>query len=155
MPLPLAGGQSAATSAPPARRSGDAIRPKAVISGGPSHRRDRRDRDRRPLPPKPARGIRIAWIIAAVLAALNLAGAPYYLLVRAERVRSPMHPWLKPSGYIGQSAGLLAVAVFGFLWLYPLRKKFRWLAWTGRQSFSRYTAIPHKWHACVCCVPAC
>jgi len=42
-----------------------------------------------------------------------------------------MHPWLKPAGYIGQSAGLVALAIFIFLWLYPLRKKFRWLAFTG------------------------
>jgi hypothetical protein len=46
-------------------------------------------------------------------------------------VRSPLHPWLKSSGYIGQSAGLLALAMFLFLWLYPLRKKFRWLSFTG------------------------
>jgi hypothetical protein len=46
-------------------------------------------------------------------------------------VRSPLHAWLKPSGYIGQSAGLLALTIFVFLWLYPVRKKFRWLAFTG------------------------
>jgi hypothetical protein len=32
---------------------------------------------------------------------------------------------------VGQSAGLLALAIFLFLWLYPLRKKFRSLAFTG------------------------
>jgi hypothetical protein len=42
-----------------------------------------------------------------------------------------LHPWLRPSGYIGQSAGILSLAIFIFLWLYPLRKKFRWLAFTG------------------------
>jgi hypothetical protein len=56
---------------------------------------------------------------------------PYYALPIAARVRSPFHPWLKPAGYIGQSAGLLALTIFLFLWLYPLRKKFRWLAFTG------------------------
>ena len=49
----------------------------------------------------------------------------------AERVRSPLHPWLRPSGVIGQSAGILALAIFLFLWLYPLRKKVKALAWTG------------------------
>jgi hypothetical protein len=66
-----------------------------------------------------------------VLAAVAIVGWPYYFAPLAERVRSPMHPWLKPSGYIGQSAGLLALAIFLFLWLYPIRKKFRWLAFTG------------------------
>ncbi|HEX4600649.1 MAG TPA: hypothetical protein VH116_04580 [Gemmatimonadales bacterium] len=65
------------------------------------------------------------------LVAINVVGAPYYLLPIAGRVRSPWHPWLKPSGYIGQSAGLLALVIFLYLWLYPLRKKFRWLAFTG------------------------
>lgn len=60
-----------------------------------------------------------------------VAGFPYYSAPVAERVRSPLHPWLRPSGYIGQSAGLLAIAIFIFLWLYPIRKRARWLAWTG------------------------
>ena len=68
---------------------------------------------------------------AALLVAICVVGWPYYTLSVGERVRSPLHPWLRPSGYIGQSAGLLAVAIFIFLWLYPLRKQVRWLAWTG------------------------
>jgi hypothetical protein len=68
---------------------------------------------------------------AGLLGAICVVGWPYYTLSVGERVRSPLHPWLRPSGYIGQSAGLLAVAIFIFLWLYPLRKQVRWLAWTG------------------------
>ncbi len=70
-------------------------------------------------------------LFVAVLGAICIAGWRYYSLPMAGRVRSPLHPWLKPAGYIGQSAGLLALAIFIFLWLYPLRKKFRWLAFTG------------------------
>jgi hypothetical protein len=70
-------------------------------------------------------------LFLAMLGAIGLAGWPYYSLPMAERVRSPLHVWLKPSGYIGQSAGLLALTIFIFLWLYPVRKKFRWLAFTG------------------------
>jgi hypothetical protein len=70
-------------------------------------------------------------IVVGVLLAISVAGLPYYLLPVGERVRSPLHPWLRPSGYIGQSAGILAVTIFVFLWLYPLRKRVRWLAWTG------------------------
>ena len=70
-------------------------------------------------------------LFLALLGAICLAGWPYYVLPIAARVRSPLHPWLKPSGYIGQSAGILALTIFIFLWLYPIRKKFRWLAFTG------------------------
>jgi hypothetical protein len=70
-------------------------------------------------------------VIIGALAVVNIAGWPYYSLPVAERVRSPLHVWLKPSGYVGQSAGILALAIFIFLWLYPLRKKFKSLAWTG------------------------
>lgn len=80
-------------------------------------------------------GIRASRVLlvlfVALLVAITVFGLPYYLMPVSERVRSPLHPWLKPAGYIGQSAGLLAVAIFIFLWLYPIRKKARWLAWTG------------------------
>ena len=70
-------------------------------------------------------------LFVLTLGTVCVAGWPYYSLPMAARVRSPLHPWLKSSGYIGQSAGLLALVIFLFLWLYPLRKKFRWLAFTG------------------------
>lgn len=73
----------------------------------------------------------IATLFIILLAALNLFGMPYYLEPRAEQVRDPLHAWLKPSGWLGQGAGVLAVTIFLFLWLYPLRKRFRWLAFTG------------------------
>jgi hypothetical protein len=74
---------------------------------------------------------RPVFILVGLLVAANLAGLPYYTLSSAHRVRSPLHLWLKPSGVIGQAAGVGAFLVFMFLWLYPLRKKFRWLAFTG------------------------
>jgi hypothetical protein len=74
-----------------------------------------------------------------LLCGICIAGAPYYRLPAAGRVRSPLHVWFKPAGYIGQSAGLLALAIFLFLWLYPLRKKFRSLAWTG--SIARWLDV--------------
>jgi len=66
-----------------------------------------------------------------MLGAICVGGWSYYDSPMPERVRSPLHQWLKPSGYIGQSAGILALAIFIFLWLYPVRKRFRWLAFTG------------------------
>ena len=70
-------------------------------------------------------------LILAVLTLINVLGAPYYRMSQAERVRSALHPYLRPSGLVGQSAGILALVIFIFLWLYPLRKAYRWLAWTG------------------------
>ena len=79
----------------------------------------------------PARRHWLFRLFVLALGAVCIVGWPYYSLPMRARVRSPLHPWLKSSGYIGQSAGLLALAIFLFLWLYPLRKKFRWLAFTG------------------------
>jgi len=74
-----------------------------------------------------------------MLALLNLAGAQYYRLSLGERARSPLHEYLRPSGVVGQSAGLLALLIFFFLWLYPFRKKYRALAFTG--SIARWLDI--------------
>lgn len=76
-------------------------------------------------------------VVVAVVAALLLlsaVGAPYYLAPAADRVRDPLHPWLRPSGYVGQVAGIVALSIFLFLWLYPLRKAVRWLHWTGAMA---------------------
>jgi hypothetical protein len=62
---------------------------------------------------------------------ITLAGLPYYLLGPGERLRSALHPWLKPSGTVGLALGITGFAMFLFMWLYPLRKQVRWLAWTG------------------------
>lgn len=70
-------------------------------------------------------------VLLAGLGLVAAAGLPYYLRPLAERVRSPLHAWFRPSGYIGQTAGIVALAVFLVLWLYPLRKKYRWLGFTG------------------------
>jgi len=85
---------------------------------------------RRARPPLAAQRWPIS-VILGVLVVLNAAGASYYRLPMAERVRSPLHSWLRPAGLVGQSAGIAALLIFLFLWLYPLRKKYRALAFTG------------------------
>lgn len=77
---------------------------------------------------------RRTFVLAALVApliAINILGARYYLAPVSSRVRDPLHVWLRPSGYIGQSAGIVALLIFFFLWLYPLRKKWKALAFTG------------------------
>lgn len=92
-------------------------------------------RPQRPIAPRttapPAertpRGVRAAQAaglaVFALCGVLMLAAHAYYQAPIAMRVRHPWHSWLKPSGPVGQSLGLLALALFLFLWLYPLRKK--------------------------------
>jgi hypothetical protein len=70
-------------------------------------------------------------LLFASLIIINIVGYPYYSLPAAGRVRSPLHSWLKPTGFIGQSMGIVAMILFLSLWLYPLRKKYKWLAFTG------------------------
>ena len=65
------------------------------------------------------------------LIAINALAVPYYAMDQGARVRDPWHRMLRPSGLVGQSAGIIAFAIFVFLWLYPLRKKFKRLAFTG------------------------
>jgi len=108
---------------PDARRSPPGTEPKPIRVQTPPRQAPKRTRG-----PRIHRGLAV---VVTGLLGLTLFGLPYYLSPAAERVRHPLHPWLKPSGYIGQSAGLLALAIFLFLWLYPLRKRFRWLAFTG------------------------
>ena len=73
----------------------------------------------------------VLFAALAILVAISVLGAGYYTAPIGVRVRHPMHEWLRPSGIIGQGAGILAFTIFVFLWLYPLRKRFKSLAWTG------------------------
>ncbi|MCC6929495.1 MAG: hypothetical protein IT359_10940 [Gemmatimonadaceae bacterium] len=113
-------------SQPPSREGPSGLRSSvASVAGAP-----------RPIgAAQPSRAVRashvVTVVVLVVLGLANLAGAPYYLASTAERVRDPMHKLLRPSGLVGQSAGIAAFLIFAFLWLYPLRKKYRALAFTG------------------------
>ena len=65
----------------------------------------------------------VAVGIALLLVAIAIWGERYYTAPLAGRVRDARHEWLRPSGTIGQTLGLTALALFLFLWLYPLRKR--------------------------------
>lgn len=82
----------------------------------------------------PRDGEATRWSVSLLLGlplAVTALGLPYYLAGTAVRVRSPLHPILKSSGLVGQSLGVLGLAIFLFLWLYPLRKRFARLSFTG------------------------
>ena len=78
------------------------------------------------------RGKTALVIVAVAVTAVTVYGLPYFLLPVAQRLRHPLHVWLKPSGHVGQAAGLVAFSLFAFLYLYPVRKRFRALAFLGR-----------------------
>lgn len=75
---------------------------------------------------------RVVWsTVFLAFATIHVVALPYYSLSVAGRVRHPLHVWFKPSGYVGQTAGILAALLFLFMWLYSLRKRVRWLAFAG------------------------
>lgn len=91
---------------------------------------------------RPARPARFPWpadrVALLVLLALPLVvtawGLVYYAAPVAERVRAPLHALLRASGPVGQGFGILGLALFLFMWLYPLRRRFAWLGWMGRMG---------------------
>ena len=79
----------------------------------------------------------LAGYLTALLIAVSLVayGFSYYTLDAAHRPLSPKHVWLKPSGAIGVRLGMLGFALFLCIYLYPIRKRWPWLA---RQGSSRH-----------------
>ncbi|HTM89514.1 MAG TPA: hypothetical protein VL155_15010 [Terriglobales bacterium] len=63
--------------------------------------------------------------------ALALYGLDYYMLAAAQRPLSPKYDLLKPSGAIGLKLGILGLAMFFAIFLYPIRKRWKWLSRQG------------------------
>jgi hypothetical protein len=79
--------------------------------------------------------LRVAMAIAAavvLLVGLGWYGWDYYILDVEHRVEHPMHRILRPSGTVGLRLGMLGVALFLVIFIYPLRKRWRWLASIGK-----------------------
>ncbi|HET6348372.1 MAG TPA: hypothetical protein VFH88_04735 [Candidatus Krumholzibacteria bacterium] len=74
---------------------------------------------------------RVILIPTLLLLAVAAIGTPYYLSSTAERLRHPLHVWFRPSGYVGQTAGIITFVGFLFMWLFPMRKRFRKASWAG------------------------
>ena len=79
--------------------------------------------------------LRVAMAIAAavvLVVGLGWYGWDYYILDLERRVEHPMHRILRPSGTVGLKLGMLGVALFLVIFLYPLRKRWRWLGSIGK-----------------------
>jgi len=72
--------------------------------------------------------------IASIAMTVALAGygVDYYLLSAAKRVTSAKHVPLKPSGWIGHGLGIVGGVMLLLMYLYPLRKRWKWLAKKGK-----------------------
>jgi hypothetical protein len=78
----------------------------------------------------------LSWLAALALVLVIAGyGFSYYTLSSIERPLSTKHDLLKPSGTIGIKLGMFGVLLFFLIYLYPLRKKWGWLA---RQGNSRH-----------------
>jgi hypothetical protein len=75
------------------------------------------------------------WVAIAMTLSLAIYGYGYYTLDQAHRVISPKHAYLKPSGVIGINLGIFGVVLFLLIYLYAIRKHWRWL---GRLGNSRH-----------------
>ena len=71
-----------------------------------------------------------AGIAAAI--ALCVYGLSYYILSAGARVGSPKHAALRPSGSIGNALGIVGGVLLLLMYLYPLRKKWKWLSRKGK-----------------------
>jgi hypothetical protein len=76
-------------------------------------------------PRRPATGLPL-FVLLAIPTIVTAWGLPYYTAAAGQRLRHPLHPLLKASGPVGLAFGLLALLLFLFMWLYPLRKQARW-----------------------------
>lgn len=73
----------------------------------------------------------LVLLLAGLILYLALNGWSYYRLTLEQRPFSPLHSQLRSSGTIGIRLGMLGVAMFGVLFLYPLRKRIEWLSRIG------------------------
>ena len=77
--------------------------------------------------------LRLAWLAAIVsVAAISVYGFSYYRLSLEQRPFSPLHGLLKPSGSVGLRLGMIGLGLYCILFLYPVRKRVKWLGKIGK-----------------------
>jgi len=75
----------------------------------------------------------LAWaVMLAIIGILFWYGLPYYRLSIEDRPSSDLHRILRPTGYLGLKLGMFGTALFCTLFLYPLRKAWKWLGRMGK-----------------------
>lgn len=75
----------------------------------------------------------LAWaVMLSAIGILAWYGFPYYRLSLEDRPSSELHAILRPSGYLGLKLGMFGTALFCTLFLYPLRKAWKWLGRVGK-----------------------
>lgn len=75
-------------------------------------------------------GLCYALALTLVIGVL-LYGVDYYLVSTLQRPYSAKHHLLRPSGPIGIKLGILGLSMFGIIFLYPLRKRWKWFQSKG------------------------
>ncbi len=74
----------------------------------------------------------VAGLYAAVVAWVLIHGFGYYRLPVEERAFHPLHRQFRPSGTVGIRLALLGVASFCVIYLYAIRKRWKWLSRIGK-----------------------
>ncbi len=70
-------------------------------------------------------------VSGTLMLSLAIYGFNYYTAPMSHRILSAKHDLLKPSGTIGIRLGILGFFTFCGIFLYPLRKRWQWLAGIG------------------------
>jgi hypothetical protein len=74
----------------------------------------------------------LAFAFAVLIVAVAVYGFPYYRLPLAQRAFHPLHAQLRPSGAIGIRLGMLGLGCFLAIFLYAVRKRWKWLSKRGK-----------------------
>ncbi len=127
--------------------SSSAARPKPVSPAsdlrlvrppGPESRTAPTPRPRRVLPPIFGNGLFLAFLASIAVTAVvvgGLGGWRYYWTPLDVRAYTDLHPLLRPSGSVGRWLGIVGLCLMLVMHFYSLRKRVRWLAWTGPVTF--------------------
>jgi thioredoxin reductase/NAD-dependent dihydropyrimidine dehydrogenase PreA subunit len=96
--------------------------------------RERQQAERARAERRRRRALHLAYVAAGLsaVALLAWAGRDYYLLERAERLRSPLHRTLKSAGPWGHGVGIAATLFMLSNFLYAARKRWKRLAALGK-----------------------
>jgi hypothetical protein len=73
----------------------------------------------------------MACVLLGVFVYVLAFGWDYYLLSLDDRPFHPLHRMLRPAGRVGIGFGVLSTVLFAAIYVYPLRKKWKWLRSIG------------------------